>query len=77
MTDLPRRRPGARLRELMSAPSGGWFSGSAIEWPADDPDDTALARYFRDTDLRAGPEAERFCDRLLDGFNRLEHRADK
>jgi hypothetical protein len=76
MNELPRRSPGAHVPKSVLAPEGGWF-GEPIDWPIEDQDETALARYLRVTELPEGSEAEVFFRRVLDGLHKLDPDTDK
>jgi hypothetical protein len=71
MSDLPKRVPGAQLRQT-DPPPGGWF-GSQIEWPHDDLDavSSVFTRYFRASRPFEDPAARELCDRVLAGLRQL------
>ncbi|MGH3677422.1 MAG: hypothetical protein ACRDU5_17125 [Mycobacterium sp.] len=76
MSNLPKRTPGAYLTSPVEPPDDGWF-GDHVDWPADDPDESALAHYLRVTELPEGAEAEVFFRRLLDGLHKIDPNTDQ
>jgi hypothetical protein len=76
MTRLPKRVPGAHLPQPGPTPEGGWF-GTSVQWPTEDPDAGAAARYLRDCGLPEGPEADALLHHVLDGLRHLYADADR